>query len=398
MRRFDAIVIGGGPAGASTATLLAQRGWQVAVIEKAIFPRRKVCGEFLSATSIGVLDQLGIGPIWRQEAGPAVRRLALFAGADVVEAPVPATAGIFGRALGRDRLDMILLSAATRAGVEIFQPCRAVAIEPDGTGQRVRVMAENGEQTLWAQVIIGAHGSWDVGPLPTHLPKSNRPSDHFGFKAYFRDAIMKPDLMPLLVFPGGYGGIVWADRERLSVSCCLRRDMLSRIRAEFGARTIAEAVHRHLLASCRGLREAVGEAALDGGWLSVGPIRPGIRPKWSDDIFRVGNCAGESHPIVAEGISMAIQSAWLLDRALADVDAGTPAGRAAAGRRYADAWRRQFAGRIRAADLFARLGADRTLAAIAAAGIRLAPRLLTFGAALAGKTTPLRLGSPPPTG
>jgi len=53
---FDAIVIGGGPAGATAAWLLARAGWSVGVLERQPFPRRKVCGEYLSSTSLPLLD------------------------------------------------------------------------------------------------------------------------------------------------------------------------------------------------------------------------------------------------------------------------------------------------------------------------------------------------------
>jgi 2-polyprenyl-6-methoxyphenol hydroxylase-like FAD-dependent oxidoreductase len=87
---YDAVVIGGGPAGSTTALLLAQRGWQVAVVEKSAFPRKKVCGEFISATNIPLLDRLGVGALWRAEAGPEIRRVGLFCGNRVAEAPMPA--------------------------------------------------------------------------------------------------------------------------------------------------------------------------------------------------------------------------------------------------------------------------------------------------------------------
>ncbi|TGR90585.1 monooxygenase, partial [bacterium M00.F.Ca.ET.191.01.1.1] len=74
----------------------------------------------------------------------------------------------------------------------------------------------------------------------------------------------------------------------------------------------AEAVEHHIMATCRGARAALQQACLDGPWLAAGPIRPGIRAGYEKDIFRVGNAAGESHPIIAEGISMALQSGWLL--------------------------------------------------------------------------------------
>lgn len=59
--KFDVIIIDAGPAGASAATLLAQAGWSVALIEKQIFPRRKVCGECIAASNLPLLDALGIG-------------------------------------------------------------------------------------------------------------------------------------------------------------------------------------------------------------------------------------------------------------------------------------------------------------------------------------------------
>src|SRR5690348_2942927 len=99
----DAVVIGGGPAGSTTALLLAQHGWQVAVVEKSAFPRKKVCGEFLSATNAPLLDRLGVGAVWRADAGPEIRRVGFFCGNAVADVPMPAASSrAFGRALGRD--------------------------------------------------------------------------------------------------------------------------------------------------------------------------------------------------------------------------------------------------------------------------------------------------------
>jgi len=66
----DALVIGAGPAGASTAILLKMAGWRVVLIEKSTYPRQKVCGECLSAASLALLDQLGVGTAVRDRAGP----------------------------------------------------------------------------------------------------------------------------------------------------------------------------------------------------------------------------------------------------------------------------------------------------------------------------------------
>ena len=115
--------------------------------------------------------------------------------------------------------------------------------------------------------------------------------------------------MPLLAFPGGYGGMVHSDGGRVSLSCCIRRDALERCRERSGNRRAGDAVLHHIQSSCAGVRHALQRATLDQAWLAAGPIRPGIRDRYADGIFRIGNCAGEAHPIVAEGISMAMQSA-----------------------------------------------------------------------------------------
>jgi flavin-dependent dehydrogenase len=140
-----------------------------------------------------------------------------------------------------------------------------------------------------------------------------------------------------------------------------------------------------MLHACRGVREAIGGATLDGRWLAAGPVRPGIRAGYADDIFRVGNSAGECHPIVAEGITMAIQSAWLLASALAETRPCDPASRKLAGARYSREWRRLFELRVRSAAAFASIA----LSPVGRAGMRMSvtalPQLLTIGAALSGK-------------
>jgi 2-polyprenyl-6-methoxyphenol hydroxylase-like FAD-dependent oxidoreductase len=86
---YDALIVGAGPAGATAAILLAEAGWSVALVEKAPFPRRKVCGEFLSATNLPLLRRLGVAERYEAEAGPAVRDVGLYAGDHVVTSVMP---------------------------------------------------------------------------------------------------------------------------------------------------------------------------------------------------------------------------------------------------------------------------------------------------------------------
>src|SRR5512140_3563615 len=108
----DAIIVGGGPSGATAAVLLAKAGWRIAVVEKAPFPRRKVCGEFISGTTWPLLRRLGVADALLAIAGPVVRRVGLYAGDAMLAAPLTVADGdaaAGGRAVGREHLDAMLL-------------------------------------------------------------------------------------------------------------------------------------------------------------------------------------------------------------------------------------------------------------------------------------------------
>jgi flavin-dependent dehydrogenase len=388
----DALIVGGGPGGATAALLLARAGWRVAVAEKAEFPRRKVCGEFISASSLALLRELGVEDAFLTTAGPVVRRVGLFAREEALAAAMPERpdwAGRWGRALGREHLDRLLLEAAAQAGAAMWQPWKVTELRQSREGFVCAAKARDRTVEFKARLVIAANGSWEHGPYPMPQLSAHRPSDLLGFKAHFRDCDLPADLMPLLVFPGGYGGMVHSDAGRVSLSCCIRRDALLRARERYQERHAATAVRRHIEASCRGVRDALRRATADGPWLSAGPIRPGVRRRHTDGIFYVGNAAGEAHPIVAEGISMALQSAGLLARHLIAHQDNIFAGRglrvAAAG--YDADWRASFAPRIRAAGAFAHLAMRPAAVAALLPLFKLFPHILTLGARWSGKAT-----------
>jgi menaquinone-9 beta-reductase len=390
-RTCDVLVIGGGPAGSVAAALLARTGWSVIVVERKRFPRRKVCGEYLSATNWPLFTDLGLADEIDRRAGPEIQHVGLFVGDQQItaELPIPSECGgRWGRALSREHLDTLLLERAAALGAEVLQPWDAEALSGDGPFVCRAASAENGEVAeISAGTVIAAHGSWEMGPLPTQTVR-RRPSggDLLGFKAHFHNASLPEGLMPLVCFPGGYGGMVRMEDGRMSLSCCLRRDQLERLQRDHkhGA---GEAVRAHIEMTTPVVRDVLASATSEGHWLSAGPIQPGVRSGYDRGIFRIGNAAGEAHPAVAEGITMAVQSAQMLvDLLAARRDAiHDPQARNVVGRAYAAAWRAGFARRVRVSNLIAQWAMRPRLVRACLPLVRRFPKLLTWGARQSGK-------------
>ena len=366
--RHDVLIVGAGPAGSSAAQLLAKAGWSVALVEKAEFPRRKVCGEFISATTMPLLKALGIDLSFIAAAGPPVTQVGIYAGRAMLKG---ACEQIWGRALGREHLDVMLRDQALAAGARLFQPAQVTALnrECDGFCCTLDDQAE-----IHARIVIVACGSWNAKGMFSLPRTSPRSSDLFAFKAHFSHGRLPPGLMPLLAFPGGYGGLVQSDGARTSLSCCIRRDMLSHVRAHHGGNA-GSAVLAHLLETTKGARLALEHATIEGGFLSTGPIRPGLRSRYGDGVYYTGNIAGEAHPVIAEGISMAIQSSGLLTELLI----------AHRGECYASEWKKRFGLRIRAASLFGQLAMRSPTRSASLVVLKAVPSLLGLGVRLSGK-------------
>lgn len=377
----DAVIVGGGVAGSTCAILLAQAGWSVVLVEKQDFPRRKVCGECIAASNLALIDALGIGEKFRAIAGPPLRRVAWCAGDSMIEAPLPRFCGDgqpWGRVLGREHLDTLLLERARELGTTILQPFTA-RYHDHGRQRCVVTDSAAGEHVVEAKLLIDAHGSWQRGPLSARTASRRaHASDLFAFKANFSSARLRDGVLPVLAFAGGYGGMVQGDHGLLTLACCVRRDRLHRCREEHPGEAAGEAVQRMLEQEIGAVRKTLDGAHREGAWLGVGPIHPRIgNAEPAAGVFAVGNAAGEAHPILGEGISMAMQSAFVLCERLTAA-ASSPS-------RYARAWRRAFASRIRLAAVYAHVAMHPTATRMALLILRRWPGLLTLGARLGGK-------------
>ncbi len=377
------VVIGGGPAGSSAAAFLAERGVKVALVEKSEFPRRKVCGEFVSATTFPLLEELGVDAVIEQ-GGPLIRRVGVFGAKTIVKGNMPKVhlPGGWGRSLPRSVLDLMLLNAAAERGASIYQPWKAVELAQSGGQHLCTIECGPKREQLRSPILVLAHGSWEVSSLSTQEKVPNLPTDLLAFKVRFSGADLEDDLMALLSFPGGYGGMVSNYGDTVGLSFCIRRDLLQECREKYQLPNAGENALKYIVGSVGGVAKALENAQMLESPIGAGPLRPAIRSRYSQAVFRVGNAAGEAHPVIAEGISMAIQSGDMLARHLL-----TGLSMDVMGENYANHWERQFGGRIRAANVYSKLCMNPAAGAILGPLLTSFPSLVTLGAAWSGKSS-----------
>jgi len=192
----DVIVVGAGPAGASTAHHLAQNGHSVILLEKSTFPRDKVCGDGLTPGAVRELISMGV-PMERADGWMRNKGLRVIGGGHEILLPWPETASFpnYGMAKARTGLDAALARHAQRSGADLREATSAtgpVLDERSGriTGVTVRTTNPDGSRgevaTLRAPVVVDAGGvSARIATAMGITRAENRPMG-VAVRTYFR--------------------------------------------------------------------------------------------------------------------------------------------------------------------------------------------------------------------
>ena len=351
MRRFDAIVVGAGPAGSATALRLARAGAAVLLLDRARFPRDKPCSEYLSPETTRLLGALSPEILAAVERTAPARLYGMkvvapdgtamvgrFAGNQRWPSPRP-----YGYALPRTVLDTILRRAAEAAGAEVREGTAVEDLLSDGravTGVRVRT--EDGQRTtVSCRVVVGADGLRSVVARRLGLHRAGLPH-RIAFAAHVTGVAGMEEQGEMHVGREGYVGMGPIGHGEATVALVLPRSRVHRHRHLDSRAAFFAALDRF-----PGLRGRFADAQLSRAVLATGPFAQWSRRPVADGACLVGDAADFFDPFTGQGIYGALRGAELaadcLIPALAHGD-GAPLPLRAL-RPYARARRRAFAGK-----------------------------------------------------
>jgi flavin-dependent dehydrogenase len=297
--RADAIVIGAGPAGSVAAALLARQGMRTVLLERANFPRAKVCGCCLGVRGVSALAQCGLGDAL--DGACTLVSASIAHGRHWVDVPLGGS-----RVIGRDVLDARLADLAAHEGCEVRMGVRASVVELGHASGAAAVQADDAASgasgVLQAGIVVCADGLGGKS-IAAHAAGdawSVDPASRFGVSATLQpDALDIPESqLWMMSRHDGYVGAVRLPSGEIDVAAAIDPAAARRSGgpdALIGS--IVQSCGRALVAHVPRTWKGTPALTRRRAWIGRGRV------------ICVGDAAGYVEPFTGEGMSWAIEGA-----------------------------------------------------------------------------------------
>jgi len=311
--QVDVAIAGAGPAGAVAALVLARAGVKVQLFDRAVFPRKKLCGDTVNPGAVAILQRL--------ELSDRLRPLCFLLGGMLVT-------GLYGVAvkgrykgngkscqgwsITRHELDAGLVKAAVDAGAKFDEKIkvRGPIIDEGTDGVRVGgliIDSQNGQPLqVRARVTIAADGRRSVLGSSLGLTQLTKKPRRWAVGSYFSGVDSLSDLGEMHIRCNHYVGVSPVPGGLANVC------VVSSVRDRFAH---PEALVREVIASDSSLRDRFAKAQLVGPVTLLGPMAMDVSSVGVPGLLLAGDAAGFVDPITGDGIRFALRGGELAARA-----------------------------------------------------------------------------------
>jgi flavin-dependent dehydrogenase len=316
---LDVLIVGAGPAGSVAGAILARAGARVRIVDRAAFPRDKLCGDTVNPGTLGRLAALNLAA-GIAERGVRIDGMRVTGERGVsVEGRYPG--GLSGRAITRRELDWLLLQQALAAGCQFDAgvAVRGAIVTEQGGARSVSgavLSVGGGESPLAARVTIAADGRHSTIAFGLRLAQHPLRPRRWAIGAYFENftpAGVRPgsdvDLTPrfgeMHVRRGHYIGIAPVPGGLTNV--CLVKPSFA------GDAVLGNPISliTRVLAADPLLRNRATGARLISSPVVLGPLAVDVRDAAIDGLLLAGDAAGFIDPMTGDGLRFAIQGGEL---------------------------------------------------------------------------------------
>ena len=294
--RWDVVVIGAGPAGAMAARELALGGANVLLVDRATFPRAKICGCCVNGAAMGVLAKVGLDDLLQRCHAQRLNWFRLVSGGR--SADVRLTEGV---SLSRERLDAALIEAAIQSGAQFLDGTQTLIGEATSDACGVILKTDSFQQVTSVKAIVVAGG------LGCRVFAEAEADDREASQSSRVGAGTVLDSAPAEYVTGtiymtchrhGYVGLVRLEDNRLDIAAALDANAIK----EHGG--IPELIDKILTSS----KLPIPPLLNDADWHGTGRLTQHRRQVVSERSFFIGDAAGYVEPFTGEGIAWALAS------------------------------------------------------------------------------------------
>lgn len=294
---WDVIVVGAGPAGSMAAHELARLGVTVLLVEKARFPRYKVCGCCLNGRALSVLAAAGLGSLVEEHGGVPLDSFELAAGGRKARMRLPG-----GAALSREVFDAALADAAVAEGARFISECRATLKEGTHAGWTVALQQGELSVEVSARIVLAADGLGQRLLRAVDAFESRAAeSAHIGAGVMVDDgaAAYGAGVIYMAAGAAGYVGLVRVEGMRLNIAAALDPAV---VRERGGPGPAAAAIVEE-----SGLDAPDGLAGAN--WRGTPGMMRRVSRVSAHRFFVLGDAAGYVEPCTGEGMAWALSAA-----------------------------------------------------------------------------------------